>query len=100
MKINLHQTARNNYHERHVPIPYVVPGEGLTAGKHDQLNRRIFIGAAIGGVLRCGTVRDFHNDEPKPVACATDMLLPAVTASGRLQIGHEQQLQNNAFRPY
>lgn len=65
VEINPRRASEDNHYEAHVPIPYVVSGEDLTAGKHDQLNRRIFIGAgAIGGVLRCGTVRDFHNDEP------------------------------------
>lgn len=35
-------------------------------------------------------IRDLHNDGPKSVACAADMLLSASMASGRKQIGYEQ----------
>lgn len=33
----------------------------------------------LGGLL--GSIRDLHNDEPKSIACTTDMLLSASIAS-------------------
>ncbi|KOX80408.1 hypothetical protein WN51_06697 [Melipona quadrifasciata] len=63
------------------------PEDALTAGKHGQLNRRIFIASSVigpgGASSTRRTFRDFHNDEPKSVACTADMLLAAITASVR-----------------
>ncbi|CAD1477212.1 unnamed protein product, partial [Heterotrigona itama] len=72
---------------------------------HDKSNCRIERGSErltssgwfhSGSVIEPGasstrrTFRDFHNDEPKSVACTTDMLLAAITASVRPIIKREE----------